>query len=127
MPHHIVLKESVIKSSKDGGITSCTRHHQHAVRHYGTRSCTCSCHDTSTHHYTEPYFDPEVNFRTHPFLNQLVEELDADSSLVYSISKDGRPVAVVISPILLETLNSTLQMLTEQSAERSLKMLEDLK
>lgn len=50
------------------------------------------------------HFDPEVNFTTHPFLDNLVLQFEQDPHLIYTIVKQDRPIAVVISPVLLDRL-----------------------
>lgn len=41
-------------------------------------------------------------FITHPFLRQLIEEIDKNPDLVYSITDHGKPIAIIISPVAYE-------------------------
>jgi hypothetical protein len=58
----------------------------------------------------------EINFITHPFLRQLVEEIEKDPNLTYTITQDDKPIAVVISPIAHERALLQLKALSELGA-----------
>lgn len=56
----------------------------------------------------------EINFITHPHWTRLVEEIEKDPSLVYSITQEGKPIAVIISPIAHERVLAEIQDLSDR-------------
>lgn len=65
-------------------------------------------------------FDPEINFITHPFIDTLIEQMESDPNLVYTIVDETKPYGVVvISSELFERVKEALHMRLESEVTSS--------
>lgn len=62
--------------------------------------------------------DPnEIQFITQPFWLELEKRINENADYVYTITIDDDPVAVIVSPILVERMKEDLQVLCDRLNE----------
>ena len=63
--------------------------------------------------------DPkEINFITHPFWRELERQIDENEGFAYAITRDNKPVAVIVSAELITKMREDLQQLCDRLNEQ---------